>query len=456
MDNISTDVSGGSAPDSTPAAIAAVGSAPAAPTSEPIGAATAAAPVIEAGESAAPFVVPENDDDLQGQEQNPHVSGILNLRQHVRTLETDFTKKMQPFTVMQEQWGGTERIEQGMNLVGNLFGTDPQTGQSTVPAFVDKVVELSPQTGWSLYESLAQKELPTKYGPMTPAQGLFQYLGLDWDRIEDYQKLTQGKFAIPGSVQIPEGLDPKYHDAFKQLDPADRELWKNFEPHEQQRKLEREMKILADDARLQEVEKFTQESKQRDQQRANQELAAAQQAAQGTAMKEMYHKLYSDLASKWKPSANDQESNLHYAQTMLACMALADPIWRNLAQEQLNASGLQIDFRIVDAAVQKFSVHTDQAIAYARLGEKHLGDLAQAQANGARSQLETLLSHAALAFAGVKSNQLQQVREANNGAIDLARQARPPITGTATEGNGMRPPVNTPAERAAFYKSLPV
>src|ERR1043165_8388358 len=36
------------------------------------------------GEAAAPFQIPENDDDLKGQETNPHVQAIVQLRQELR------------------------------------------------------------------------------------------------------------------------------------------------------------------------------------------------------------------------------------------------------------------------------------------------------------------------------------------------------------------------------------
>ncbi len=455
MDDISTDVTG-SAPDSGSAAIAAVGSAPAAPTSEPIGAATAAAPVVESGESAAPFVVPENNDDLVGQEQNPHVQGIINLRQHVNTLKSDYAKQLQPFTQLQERWGGVERIEKSLNLVGNLFGTDPTTGQPTVENFVKDIVQLSPQTSWSLYEKLAATELPTVHGPMTPIQGVFQHLKLDWDRIEDYQKLTAGKIAIPGSVQIPEDVDEKDVEAFKHLATGNQALWKSYEPHEKRELLDREQERLNDRAEKEENKRFREELQARDQQNAQRALAAAQEQAVGQVRTEVYQEIRNDLVSQWKPSADEQESHRHYANTMLAVTALIDPLLRGLVQSDLDASGMTINWGELDRAVHTVETQTSQAIAFAKQGEQYKADLAQAAANGARTQVKTILSTAALAFAGVKSAQLQQARTANNGAIDLARQGRPAIAGTATEGNGFKMPVDTPEQRQALYKSLPV
>src|SRR5438128_2461553 len=56
-------------------------------TGQPGSAAPPVAPQVESQSAAVPdFELPENDDDLRGQERNPHVQGILNLRGQYRTL----------------------------------------------------------------------------------------------------------------------------------------------------------------------------------------------------------------------------------------------------------------------------------------------------------------------------------------------------------------------------------
>lgn len=450
-ESISTEVS--TAAPAVESSLAAGGSAPAAPISEQVSTPAVATPQVEVTESAAPVLVPENDDDLKGQENNPHVPAILNLRGQIRQLNTDYGAKLAPWTPIQERWGGAEQVVQGMELVGNLFGQDP-TGQPTVGAFVQDVAKLSPSTAWTLYEKLATTELPTAKGPMTPIQGAFEHLGLKWDRLEDYQKFTQGKIAIPGTVQIPEGLDAKYHDAFKQLTQATRELWKSYEPHEQQELLAREQERIDDRAEKEKVRQFMAETKAKEQQQAQQTLVDAQNKAIDGIRSEMYQKLLTGLTADWKPSGDAQESSRAYAGVMLACAAMIDPDLRGLAQAQLEAAGFDIPFNVLDAAVETVTVETQKAIALAKQGEPFLASQAQVKANGAKSQLETLLSHAALKLAGVKSTQLQANRETLNGAIDAAKQGRPTIGGVATEGLRNGAVVQTTAEKEAFYKQF--
>src|SRR5262249_5951910 len=69
---------------------ASTGPAESTAADSPVGTTEASTPPVETEEAAAPSLVPENDDDLKGQENNPHVQAVIQLRGELRDRDREF------------------------------------------------------------------------------------------------------------------------------------------------------------------------------------------------------------------------------------------------------------------------------------------------------------------------------------------------------------------------------
>jgi len=201
--------------------------------------------VPEQGGAAAPsdFVLPEDDSDLIGRESDPHVKALLGMRNQLRQMSSDANNYRQQLTDYQQlsdrlnAVGGPEVAEYAGQLMGQLFGAevDPMTGQAKVDEFgvpivnTQGFVETVAQQNWSTALDLTERllTLPTSDGQPLLAHVL-QRIGLNPQLLDTYRQINSAADAARyGAMDVHpvelEGIDPRYHEVYRQMTPRERE-----------------------------------------------------------------------------------------------------------------------------------------------------------------------------------------------------------------------------------------
>lgn len=391
-----------------------------------------ATPVVEtvasepAGETATPFELPEDDSDLMGQETNPHVKGLIQVRQQLRADRQAHQAAITPWTALEQQYGSREDVQRNLNVIDGLF----EEANSTNP-FIDRLVEMTPSTVPQLIDDLMRREVPGTTG-VFGYQAVLKALSLDPNRLDDYKAITNGTYAIPSAID-PDHLakiNEPYHAAFKALNPVIREKWETYDDDEKTAFLEDKQEKL-------ETSRVQQELLAKDQQRdaeartqAQQAIQTAQVEAVKTIRSEDYGWIKDELRKQWTPSGDPKISAGSIVSVMGTVTALAlEPDIRELFTGELAEAGIQVDFAALDAAIAKVQTRSDDRVAAEKSGETEKARRAGVDVNNARRQIKTLLGSVATALAGVRGGVLNEVRNTANGAIDTATAARPGISG---------------------------
>jgi hypothetical protein len=154
---------------------------------------TAQAPLESTQEEAvAPFKLPETDDDLKGQENNPHVQALIQLRHELRARDKslDGLKPLETYAPLKE-YGDAETLKQRLDLFQGLstpvvengqVKIDPLTGypQTTAKPFLE---QLGPQMVYKLIADAVT--MPGQSGESIIREILRHNLNLDPDNLED-------------------------------------------------------------------------------------------------------------------------------------------------------------------------------------------------------------------------------------------------------------------------------
>lgn len=480
MEGITTDVTSVATPDAgTPVSVGAAdapvsNSGEAASASDPFTApavSTPAQPEVATeitGEAEAPDLsLPENDDDLQGQANNPHVQAVINLRQQLRQLNQDH----KALKAQSSQWepladyGDAETIVNQLETLkglgvyatdenGNLL-TDPQTNfpYLTTKPFLEGVSKLHPGDG--MLDQLAYDIWgQTRSDGQTYGQWYLSQLGLDPNRLQEYVAMDATPQQPVGNPSEDElvGIPEELHDTYNTLSLHERKV----------------IQKALDDGLLDEVEaslRETQARRQKDaeheefrkqiqqQQEAQQKAETEQfwQAVQnnyveaiGRANRDVLSGLQKQLSSQVTFST-DPTTNAVQANTVTGLLAaVVNPNTRFAVQPILEALQVQFDPQIdqlvsgYERAVQTYET-LKEASSNPRFSQyRNDAQMAQAQREAAQIQQRVMakLAPIALKVAKVIAGANQGLREADS--VELAKVSSRPAIGNGAIPNGGR------------------
>jgi len=326
------------------------------------------------GEAAAPFQIPENDDDLKGQETNPHVQAIVQLRQELRARNQslDEYKPLDNWKPIVESVGDPQLAQSAYELVNALYtpSTENPSGFDPRP-FLDQVETDSPGTINQLFSTICSYQIQDDKGnPTTVVRELYRAHGLDPDRIDDYRNIdnlrASGIVTTEDLAKIPE----KYHEAFKSMSSAAREDLldqmdsKPLVAEESLRNAQVALKALQYEQQQEQV-KATETQQQEAQFKRQVETAVTEGV--NSKISAWSNSIHQKLSSQWKPSTDETINEFEYAKVIGAIAALQQPAYRPIVEKALGADAT----KGFDELVNQWSTSYSAQIAYEQMGQQN-------------------------------------------------------------------------------------
>lgn len=229
MDELTTEVI-----DSPPPAVEApesadAGNAPVAEQGESNAPQTAEQTTAEqpTKEAEAPFHVPENDDDLKDQINNPHVQSIVQLRQELRerNQRLDGYKPLESWKPVAETIGDPALAQSAHELVSAIHTPDPNNPSGfTARPFLERMEQDSPGSVDQIFSDTLTLQIQDAQGrPSTVVRELVKSWGIDPDRFDDYRNIDTLRASGIVTADDLDAIPEKFHAAFRALSTAQRE-----------------------------------------------------------------------------------------------------------------------------------------------------------------------------------------------------------------------------------------
>ena len=350
---LSTGVGGGESSPPPSAEIPQV-SAPAGSNGEGISQEIPNADTEQRQEAAAPLI-PENDDDLKGQETLPHVQAAIQARQHARALEKDlktYKGQYEPWQPLVEQIGDVEQAKYYHETFSGLHQpvVDPNTNQPTgrytsLPA-LQRMEQEQPGIVDEIFSDLLVMRVPDETGLVDTLQRhMYRAAGLDPDRFEDYRTIDAR--TVNGLVTAEElaAVPQQYQAAYKSLPESLRGVWKDLSDSEKQYHLntaQTAIKAQELEQRFEQTERAKQEEAQR---QLESRIEVAQQESLTNHTQSIYKSLRDNLSSRIKFSEADENLNSAQLNGVMAKLYCAiDPAASFLVEDEFKAVGVNLDF----------------------------------------------------------------------------------------------------------------
>ena len=460
-ENTSTDVSSdvtptASAPASTGAADAPVSAG------DSGGVSTQTAPQattpVETGEAeASTLSIPENDDDLQGQENNPHVQAVLNLRQQLRQLSQDHKDHKAKYADI----GDVDGVKSSLELLDGLFGfaTDGQGNtlydqQTNLPIpstsqFISKLQEGSPALVSQLHRDIWFAKAPSG---LTYAQEMFQTLGLDPNRLKDYRAMTANpSHAISSGVIPPDEFNvipEEFHADYKLLSPEERFRAQRMTDDELNR-------FMGEKRELRESREFREDFKKQQAESQQREMTAfwegvdkSYQDYAATLRRDAFNSIQQGITSQVQFSADPTINAVQTGAVMSVLANLLNPDLRFATEGVLKSLGVTLDQGFEDVlnglGQQAYLVKRYEAIAGNPALAAHRNDSAMAKAqsevNRLNKTIQAKFNGIALKVARAIAGHNQELRDVEKSKLEGG--ARPTVSpgGLPTSPTWKAPP----------------
>ncbi len=442
MDEIITDVSAPDASGST--AEPSADSSPAVTPNE------ATQPQVETEEAAAPSLYPENDDDLQGQENNPHVQAVKQLRGELRNRDQEF----KPWKEVVSTIGDPSIAKDYYELMEGLRTPLPDNpNEFTTRPFLEKLDSLSPGIANQLFYDSLNYQVADEQGRVdTMLRHLYRAHGLDPDRIEDYRNIDTIRASGAVTSDDLAGIPERFHGAFRALSSAQRDDFILQKDANGQYSLA-SMEYLQDKAEALEARQWRTQQDEAAKRFAQEQ----QQAFEGRVETEVVEDITS-VAQSIHDSILENMSSPESGVTFSS-----DPTQDYLAKEGILSivaniqSPLPYQKKMALAAFQKagialngyeekLNVLEQKRATYVR--ETARGDVLQARrakadADIAEQQVRTLANDYALRLAKVTSQRVATAASQQNGQL-AAATARYVPSGSQVQGGSTNPYENNP------------
>jgi hypothetical protein len=408
------------------------------------------------------FQLPVTEEEL-AQAPEQWREKFTSLLQGYKSLETDHKTLKGQYQPLAD-YGDTGAIKSSLELLDGLYGYaqdehgnvlyDEHTGLpiSSPHTFVSQIQESSP--------ALADQLLYGFWGAkgadgLTGAQRMFQTLGLDPNRLADYQALTQNpnkSVATPGVVSSDElaYVPQQYHELYKNLSPNQRYQAQQMEPEQLQEYLAEKQEAFENRQFRERYNQAQAEHAVRQGQEFRASVEHSFQEYAGKLRQDGLTSIVKNLSSQVQFSA-DPATNAVQSGAVMAIMAnLLSPELRFATESTLNALGVTLDqgfFDSLDAlGDQARAVKWYEAVAGNPAYAQYRNDAALGKARGEVNRLYNgalaKLSGIALKVAKVIAGGNQELREVENSK--LGALARPGVSGGAIHGNGVVKPTAQP------------
>jgi hypothetical protein len=263
MDEITTDVSTTDA--SSVAAEPSADSSPAVTPNE------ATQPQAETEEAAAPSLVPENDDDLQGQENNPHVQAVKQLRGELRNRDGEWKPWKEVVSTIGDPTLARDYHEAITALRTPIEG---KPGEYDASPGLEKLESISPGiVNDVVFAAMNYRIADDKGFVDTMDRHYLRSLGLDPDRTEDYRNIDTIRASGAVTSDDLAGIPERFHGAFRALSSAQRDDFMLQKDANGQYSLA-SMEYLQDKAEALEARQWREQQAQSQQQAAQQQQQA--------------------------------------------------------------------------------------------------------------------------------------------------------------------------------------
>jgi hypothetical protein len=405
---------------------------------------------VTAPESEAPaqpeFTIPENDDDLKGQEHNPHVQSLIQQRQHIRQLSQQLNElkpleSWKPLVELDQPDALRAAYEQRQKLFSPVVNQTTQQVEyderglqrRTSHPWLDDMEKETPGFVPRHFDDLLRYEYTDANGQKSNmAQVYFKGIGLDIERYDDYlnidKLLAQTNGGVVTEAELANVAEPD-RDAYKLLPSSLRRDWANIEPDEQKWHLNSARNQL----RLEQAEKQQQEQAQQQQQQFQAKLQSDVMADLTKVRTDGLTSLRDSLTKAVQLSA-DANVNGAYIDAIIAPLALLlSPDFSDLGAHMLDSMGVKLDASFNDALSAFVTARQEHVIAKA-YGDEGAARSALKEADGKFARIMAKFNDLALKRAQTFGYQAKQIATANGDALAAASAVRAmPGNGSAVE-----------------------
>lgn len=378
--------------------------------SAPAGDQGESAPVEQpSAEAAAPFQVPENDDDLKGQENNPHVQAVIQLRQELRARDQrlDTYKPLDQWKDIATSIGDPALAQSAHELVNAIHTPVSAAERSQFPSgfttrpFLDRIDSESPGTASQFFRDLVRyPDVDPQGRPSTVNREWLRDQGIDPDRMQEYRDIdklraSSGVVTAADLAKIPE----PYHEAFKSMSQAAQE--DILDQMEDSPALAEEHLRIAQRALA--SERFEQEQKDREAQAKEEKERQLHERIQTTVQEDItaevrslsdsIHQSLSALTFSSDPTINDLEKS----KILSTIATLQNPAYRFVAENALKAVGASLDG--FDELANRWLERRSAYKTFEAMGDKWQANRALSEATLAHQQLLVRLNDYAMRLA---------------------------------------------------------
>ena len=417
------------------------------------------------GEAAAPFVVPETDDDLKGRENEPQVVPIIQLRRELRERDQrlDSYKPLDAWKPVVETIGDPTVAQSHYEIVSAIHTPDPNstTGFTSLP-FLERIDQESPGTVKQIWADIASYQISDEQDrPSTVIREAVKSWGLDPDRLEDYRNIDtlRASSGVVTAEQLAQ-INPRYHDAFKSLSQATREdllALKDTNPISYEEYLSNAQEALETKQWREQNEKAQQAAQEQADAQFEQQLAESIQTDLFAEVKGMHDSIHQELAAKVTFSSDPTVNALEQAKVMATLATLQNPAYRFVAENALKAVG--VDVKGFDELANRWEERRSAYTQFLAIGDKIQAQRALSESTVAKQQM--LIKLGAWAQKLAKTNGERLATAASQQTSQLAAASAryvPAGQGAAQQGNA-NPYMNNPhpvgsQEYYAYNKQL--
>lgn len=467
-----------------------------------------AAPVE--GDAELPF--PADDSDLKGQENKPWYRNEKRMRDHIRGLDQDLKaerKRASTWDEFQERYGERAVVEARLARLDKLNQyakdengqplRDPETGLpvTTAAPFVEELFETNRPKVDQIFNAIWARPLDPNdpegqtyggeyFGKVLSNFNITTEAFLDWARSGGQvpQQTAPAPYQQPRSVPSqpapPEQLayiPTQFHEAFNSLDEAKRgQLLYDLDPAERDAQLAEKQELLELKREQQELKAFQEQQRQEQERERQQREAFARQqrkavkaeleTAKKTSMTNLRQGIAQgisqELASKWKPTENDQTNQALHGFVISTLFNMVDPDLRAISSPIFEAAGVQIEqetFDLLDelTALDAERVQRERYAQDPRMREFHDPDALQ-DVRMRHQKLEKRIAgraqRYALQLAQPLMQQLGNLATQQGQQLQQAATTRPTLSQNTPQAGGALPQANNWQQLARMQRGL--
>ncbi len=419
-------------------------------------------PQVETEEAAAPPLVPETDDDLEGQENNPHVQAVRQLRGELRERDREFKPWKEVVSTIGDPTIAKDYYELMEGLRTPIEG---QPNQFTTKNFINKLDSMSPGIANELFFDLMSYEVTDDNGRVDRMANHFvRSLGLDPDRVEDYRNIDTIRASGAVTADDLAGIPERFHGAFRALSSAQRDDFLLQKDSQGQYSLA-SMEYLQDKSEALEARTWREQQAEQQAQAAQQQQQAFEAQLQGQIVEDITSRAQSIRDSILQKSLSQVTFSSDATQDLLAkegIMALLSqiqspyPYQQQAALAVLKQAGIEPNG--FGELLNVFEQKRGEYVRFKAMGDQLQARKAEAAATIAEQQILARSQDYALRLAKANGERVAAQASQQNGQLGAAT-ARYVPSGATVQGGSSNPYENNPhpvgtQEYYAYYRNL--